>query len=114
MGSDGLNGMNVRAARKFVNELLGKYTKGFFKDTYWQPIHKTWTLLAEHKIDAIPTSNRYLTDEKGTPTSKRWEFIIEFTNDKGKDVTLHGVMVASGAGSVSDPLDRYDVVAYVS
>lgn len=114
MSSTGLNGMTIQAAKKFVNGLLSRHTKGLFKDTSWEPIHKTFAELSRHGIELSKESNRYVTDEKGTPTSKRWEFQIEFVNQKGRDSVLYGVVVASGAGSVADPLDRYDVVAYVS
>ena len=43
------------------------------------------------------------------PTRKEWHFEIHWDNDKGKYSKMGGVVTASGAGSVDDPLSRYDV-----
>ena len=112
-GSPGLNGMKNREARKFVNELLQRHTKGIFRDNSWQPIHKTFKELARHSIEYVIQKAEYL-KEHGIPTSKVWSFEIEFFNEKGRKTTLYGRIVASGAGSVKDPLDRYDVTAYAN
>jgi len=112
--SPGLNGMKNIEARKFVNNLLHRHTKGFFRDEYWKPVQQTWDELEKHNVVAVVTSAEYDKDERGNPSSKTWKFEIRFVNDKGRDTTLHGVMVASGAGTVADPLSRYDLVAYAN
>ena len=114
MGSAGLNGMNNREARKFVNALLHKHTGGLFRDEYWAPITKTFKLLSEHEIEYEIQKTEYTQDANGNPDSKTWTFEIEFTNDKGRPTKIHGRIVASGAGTVNDPLSRYDVVAYAN
>jgi hypothetical protein len=113
-GSPGLNSMKNREARKFVNRLLDMHTKGFFKDDYWRPITRTFKELAEHGIFYEVNKTEYLKDNEGRPNAKIWSFSIDFFNDKGRKTTLYGTITASGAGSVEDPLDRYDVTAYVS
>ena len=58
--------------------------------------------------------DEYSKNESGIPSSKTWRFEIDFMNDKGRPTKLFGIIVASGAGSVKDPLDKYDITAYVS
>ena len=113
-GSPGLNGMKNREARKFVFQLLHRYTKGFFKDDYWQPITKTFKLLQQHGIDYVIQSTQYYEDDRGNPNAKVWRFEVDFVNDKGRLTTLYGTITASGAGTVADPLGRYDVTAVIS
>jgi hypothetical protein len=48
------------------------------------------------------------------PTFKEWKISIPFTNNKGKPVALVGQIIAHGAGTVQDPMSRYDITAYVT
>ena len=50
----------------------------------------------------------------GLPKYKEWQISIPFTNNKGRSAQLVGQITAHGAGSVEQPLDRYDITAYVS
>jgi len=117
-----LNGMSKREAKKFVNGLLSWGTKGFFTDDNWRPVHDAFKRLRDHGVDYTLTKAEYRTSrdrEKmyghgAMPDAKEWKFEIEFENERGRPATLYGIIVASGAGSVEDPLDRYDIVAYVS
>ena len=43
------------------------------------------------------------------PVRKIWTFEVKFVNNRDKDDILYGRITAAGAGSVEDPLDRYDV-----
>lgn len=114
MASDGLNGMSNVEARKFVNALLQKHTRGFFNDEYWQPITKTFRELDAHAIDYSIDKTEYSKNADGAPDSKTWSVTANFVNNKGRETTIYIHIVASGAGSVSDPLSRYDVVAYAN
>jgi hypothetical protein len=60
------------------------------------------------------TGNQYLHNEQGVPNGKTWKFTIKFENNNRREMTLYGIVTASGAGTVADPLSRYDLVAYVS
>jgi hypothetical protein len=42
------------------------------------------------------------------------EIQINFINNKNKPTTLYGRIQASGAGTIEDPLSKYDITAYVS
>lgn len=114
-----LNGMKKPQAVKFVNGLLYRHTQGFFRDEDWSGVKRgVWDVLDGQGIDYTITSSEYIKESAsfprgGMPTAKQWKFEILFQNDKGKMTTLYGVVTASGAGSVEDPLEKYDIVAYV-
>ena len=111
-----LNGFSKDKAKRVLNkalkldELNGKY----FSDTSWEPINKIYGVLGKLNVDYENAKVGYEKDEKGTPTSKRWYTKISFTNDKGRPAELYLQIVAAGAGTIEDPLSRYDVVAYIS
>lgn len=123
LASSGLNGMSNREARKLVNSLLQRHTKGFFNDSGWSPIRKTFKELERHGVDYSIVKSDYgvsknFQDVWSGPKwripndYKQWDFKIEFVNDRGRQTVLHGSITAHGAGSVDDPLERYDVTAY--
>lgn len=109
-----LNGLRVQAAKRYVNKILDPHTKGFFSDNSWEAVHKLWKVMDDNGIVYTMTGADYQKDEAGRPSSKTWKFEVDFWNEKGRMSKLYGVIVAAGAGSVEDPLDRYDLVAYVS
>ena len=109
-----LDGFSKVKAKNHVNQIMSRNTKGFFTDEYWKPINEIFSELNNANITYYMEKAEYQQNEKGTPIAKRWVVKIPFMNDKGKESVLYGSIVASGAGSVEDPLSRYDVVAYVS
>ena len=109
-----INGMSKQRAKTYINKLMDKYSKGFFSDEFWSPIQNIYKALSEDNIDYAIDKAEYTKDDMGVPIAKRWNFTVSFINDKGKEQKLTGLIVASGAGSVEEPLDKYDVVAYVS
>lgn len=110
-----LDGMTKQRAARKVNEVLSRHTKGFFRDEDWSNVKRVWDALAAEGIDYTITNTFYDKDQNTqVPTSKTWRFEIEFQNDRGRPMKLYGVLTAAGAGSVQDPLERYDIVAYVN
>lgn len=109
-----LDGMSKDVAKRQVGLLMRKFTNGLFRDQYWAPVNAIFKALSSAQIDWTLTKSEYRKDSSGVPTSKEWLFTIDFVNKRGKLDKLYGVIVASGAGSVSDPLGVYDLVAYVS
>ena len=93
-------------------QLLHRHTKGFFRDSGWNPVHKTFKELSRHGVDYVIKSSDYYWDQ-GKMSGKVWRFEVEFYNDKGRPTTLYGTITAAGAGSVKDPLDRYDLTAVI-
>jgi len=117
--NDPLQGMTNTRARKYVNNLIAPLTKGLFSDDSWKPVHELFNVLRQVGINweltMSPTNpGGYRQNEQGVPISKEWKFQIKFINATGRETILYGVVVASGAGSVQDPLEKYDLVGYVS
>jgi hypothetical protein len=108
---DGLKKEKVKKALYKImklDSLNGKY----FTDTSWAPIHTALKVLDSVNIPYTIEKDEYKKDDKGTPISKEWLVRFDFKNEKGKDTFLYLLIVAAGAGSVQDPLSRYDLVVY--
>jgi len=101
------------AASKKVNGLIYSCTPGMHQDDHWAPIACIRKRLTKVGYDFSISNARYEHDRRGTPVGKRWDLEVGFTTKAGKPATLNGTIVASGAGSVRDPLRVYDVTAYV-
>jgi len=109
-----INEMSKQRAKTYVNKLMGKHSKGIFSDEYWSPVQNIFKDLSEANIDYVVGKTEYKKDDKGVPTSKRWTLTISFIDKNGKEQKLTALIIASGAGSVEDPLDKYDIVAYAN
>ncbi len=106
---------NVAASR--VNKILAMSSKGLFSDNSWEAINNIFKKLKEAGLDVELLSTKYGGHEdtsNGMPKYKEWKISIPFTNKNGKPVRLVGQITAHGAGSVEQPLDKYDITAYVS
>ena len=113
MGVDGLSKARLKT-------LLYKETKKctynkLYKDTGWNGPQCIWNTFNDLDLSWNIVRSDYKKvrgEEHMMPTYKEWEFEI-FWNSKegglGKHMKLGGLVTASGAGSVKDPLDRYDV-----
>ena len=100
----------IRRLYKLINPL----TKGFFSDDSWQPVHQFFKLLTQAGVFYTLTRTEYGKNDTGTPSSKTWWFTVPFLNPAGKEQTIHGYIVAAGAGSVVDPLGRYDLTVVLN
>lgn len=109
-----LDGMSNAKARREVQNVLRRNTpRGILRDEYWKGPQQVWKSLDAAAFDWVITDNFY-TKEDGVPVRKTWKFEIYFTNDKGRKTTIYGTLIASGAGSVDDPLEAYDVIVTAS
>jgi len=107
---------NVVAAGR-VNKVLAELSKGMFSDDSWQAIHKIFEKLNQLGLEVNILSAKYGGQQdtsNGMAKYKEWQISIPFTNKAGKPMELVGQITAHGAGSVEQPLDRYDITAYVS
>lgn len=110
MGLDGLSKAKVKT-------LLYKAMKPFttnkiWKDTGWNGPSAIWNKLNELNANWQLGKNEYYKDRdnpSGPNVGKRWEWSLSWDNDKGKNMKLSGLVTAAGAGSVKDPLDKYDI-----
>jgi len=108
-----LDGKSKQTAKRIVNRLIGSVSRGIFSDESWQGIQRVWKALEKADIPSYVTSAEYRHNDQGVPNGKVWTFEIPFLNNRGRENKLYGTVVAGGAGSIDEPLSRYDVVAYV-
>lgn len=88
------------------------FTSRFYSDTCWVGPCSVFEAMNRLGIDYTITSAKY---DGGTPaTSKTWKFEIRCLSPSGKEQTLYGYLTAAGAGSVADPMARYDLVLVIS
>lgn len=102
--------MTKRTVKNKINKILSESSKGLYSDQYWIGVNAVWSALRKNGYFPTIESAEYNHDTEGKPVSKTWKFSITF---EGK-YTFFGVLTAHGAGSVDDPLDRYDISAYCS
>lgn len=108
-----LNGMDKRTGLRRINAVIaGAHLNGIFRDDNWTPIQRLWREFDKANIPANLTGTFYTKDDQGNPNSKTWKFAVEWIGPNEQPVIVHGQVIASGAGSVKEPLDAYDVVAY--
>ena len=99
---------HLRAIRDLFD---AKYLKGVHSDECWEPIHKLFQAVMsyceENGLNWGMVQARY-EHENGVAVRKRW--IFEVSTEKTE---AHGHVVAAGAGTVQDPLDKYDIIATI-
>jgi hypothetical protein len=113
LGADGLSKQKLKT-------LLYKETKKctynkLYKDTGWNGPQCIWDTFNKLNLNwnIIKSEYRKQKEDK-MPSSKVWDFEIHWENDKGRYMKMVGQVIAAGAGSVEDPLDRYDLNMVVS
>jgi hypothetical protein len=113
MGADGLSKQRLKT-------LLYKETKKctynkLYKDTYWQGPSCIWDTFNKLNLAWNITGSAYKKYDKNADylnDTKEWTFDIMWNSKEGglgKHMKLSGIVTASGAGSVKDPLDKYDL-----
>ena len=109
LGADGLSKQKLKT---MIYKATKKCTHNkLYSDQYWQGPQCIWDAFDELNLNWHITRTDYK-KQKGDvmPSSKEWQFEIMWDNDKGKFSKLGGYLTASGAGSVEQPLDKYDLV----
>ena len=112
-----IDGQSNSVAAGRVNKVLGELSKGIFSDQSWEAINKIFEKLKSLGLDVTILSAKYggyQDTSNNMPKYKEWQISIPFTNKVGKSMELVGTITAHGAGSIEQPLDRYDITAYVS
>ena len=110
-----LDGLRKAKAIHIVNNVIRKVnTRGFFSDSHWKPIHKIFSQFSKNDLPYSIEKTRYDKDDNGEPATKRWWVEIPFINERGREQVIHVHIIASGAGTVAEPLSTYDVVAYAT
>ena len=114
--SNPLDGKSNAQARDIVNRRIipQEQIKGFFSDESWQGIQQIWDAFERAGLNWNMAGSDYYPAHGGNPMGgKVWKIEINFTNNRGKPTKLYGTVTAAGAGTVEDPLSRYDITAYV-
>jgi len=115
-----LDGMRKQKATNYLYKLTQRYTRGIYSDQSWVGINRIFDVLRKEGIPFTLTDEEYIIPREYAPgpyhrqqmpTSKTWTFEIPFTNQRGRPDTIYGTITAAGAGSVDDPLDKYDITA---
>lgn len=109
-----IDGMNKKA----INYITKKFKvyeklKGFFSDEAWQPINSLIGEIQNGGIEFNIEKTEYYKDNNGNPAGKIWTCEIPFTNQNGRPDKLH-VRITAAAGSVNDPLNKYDVIFVIN
>jgi hypothetical protein len=109
-----LDGKSPAEAKKYLNNIIPhNQIKGFFSDESWEGVQPIWDIFNSFNLNWEMIDSGYSQDPKtGNLLSKRWNIRVSFYDKRGDIISVTGVVVASGAGSVENPLDRYDIVAY--
>ncbi len=94
---------------KQTNQKICGLSKGIFSDEYWNGIKPITDYLNESEHGFYLNNTTYKHDANGIPFRKEWVYISESTKNP-----INVLVIASGAGSVVDPLSKYDVIAYAS
>jgi len=95
---------------KKLNNLIHSAAPGLFSDPFWAGKNQVVQACELAGFDLCVMDSKYFHDDAGVPIRKEWWFECTADND-GKEVkaTIH--ITAAGAGTVQDPLGRYDIVA---
>ncbi len=105
------------SARKFIRKAVDPYVRGLFSDEDWSNVHRVFDAIGDLGVnlnygtrnDGFYTHG-YHQNDRGEPDSKAYEFEIKFTNVVGKKMKVCGQLIASGAGTVENPLSKYDII----
>ena len=110
-----IDGKDKRPAINHIRKLIGRTNDGFFSDEYWKPISATFKILSKNNIPYQIQNTKYIKDN-GVPSSKIWFIEIPFRSKRQtkRGSKIYGTLTAAGAGTVQDPLSRYDVTLVLS
>ena len=101
-----IDGLSKVVAKNKIYDKVTPLTKGIFRDDAWQNVQKIWKVFESMGLDWYFTDAKY---EGFPPKRKRWYFSIDYVGKNGKPEKISGELIAAGAGSDDDPLDKYDI-----
>jgi len=100
-------GVSKQSFKNKIYKAIAPYIKGIYSDQSWEAIRKVWDVFDSMNLNWAMTNATY--DNSVPPQNKAWRFEIIFVNKRGKEDSLTGIVTAHGAGTVEDPLLRYDI-----
>jgi hypothetical protein len=110
LGED-LHDLSKARAETLLRKLVMQDTQGFFRDNNWAPVHAIFKRLDEAGFEVRNLQTEYYGRRSNHPLGdgKSWSFQVPWTKG-GWYVRI----VASWAGSATDPSERYDILTQVS
>lgn len=111
LGADGITKAKLKS--KIYKETKKHTHNKLYKDTYWEGPQKIWNTFNNLNLNwNFSKNSEYKYDKKISkmPVRKEWYFEIMWEGPNGKQMKQGGYLIAAGAGSVDDPLDKYDLV----
>jgi len=103
-----------RKTIKKINKRICNIAPGIYSDEYWSAIKNVHNeldkVISELGLYVVSVNAQYKHGEDGIPNRKEWITVIRDKNERKAIV----IVMACGAGSVKDPLEKYDVVAYAT
>jgi hypothetical protein len=94
-------------------KVVSKYNS-IYKDNSWENVTKMVNELERILPNLSVVEAKYGHDEYGVPCRKFWTYAGAIDNGKGKKYAVIADVTAHGAGSVDDPLDRYDITCVIN
>lgn len=111
-GASIIDGKGKQSAINLIYKKITPLTQGLFRDDNWSNIKRIYNAFGEMNLDFDILGNEYYGGFP--PQGKRWKFEINFKDNGGKDRKIFGNITAAGAGTVEDPLERYDITVVLS
>jgi hypothetical protein len=105
-----LDGFSNAKARKTAFRIAKQgMSRTFYADSYWQGPDEVFTAMRKAGLDWELKSAEYSEDG----SHKKWSFFVTFSNANNKKTVLNGTLIAHGAGTMDDPLGRYDMTVQI-
>lgn len=112
----GADGMSKGKLKTLLYKETKKYTfNKLYTDDYWKGPQAIWGVFNNLNLNWNITNSEYQRDKDNKtpgfvmPSRKVWSFVIHWNDNKGKSQKIEGTLTAAGAGSVKDPLSKYDI-----
>lgn len=98
--------MNRRGMTNKIYKAVEKLTSKLYSDEHWQGVSDVKEAITKlgFEVNISVKDGGYRTSKDGNSNWKEYDLEIIFDN-----ITLHGTLNCSAAGSVKDPFDRYDM-----
>jgi hypothetical protein len=114
---EGFDNVAKETLKKRLYKKTMPLSRGFFKDDNWSAVYKIFKIFTDLGLDWDIYESHYGNHkyDRTMPMERKvWYFEIHFTNNKGKKNKIHGSLTAAGAGTVEDPLSKYDITVVLS
>lgn len=95
------------AIKTKLRNVIQDKIQGFFSDNSWEAVRNVQKALDSVLPNLSVYEAKY--DPESPPTYKRWLMVGAFKTPEGKNRAVWVSITASGAGTVEDPMSKYDL-----